>query len=333
MSKKLNHSLAIGIFLIGLFTANVSQAQTSAYWDVNGTTSLEGGSGTWSASNTNWTTNSVNATSSSGGPTGGGLFAATNAAAGTPLSNSGNFIFNFGGTAGTINQGATYQAWGVNFLTTGYTWNIDGTGTNSRSITTTNGVNLGANVGLTLSSGPRGLNSFTFTGPTAATAVGITGTNGSTLTLRNLTADTASNSFGVYLSGGTISSNIAINVDIGAGSKIFLGSQSSSGATINSAITLNTNASGVALNITNSSSGIVALNGVISGANGLVLDSANASGRIQITGLANSFGGGISLGSGTLYFNKLGVAGQNSSLGTNGTVTMAGAGTTLRDWK
>jgi autotransporter-associated beta strand protein len=34
MSKKLNHSLAIGIFLIGLFSANVSQAQTT--WDNTG---------------------------------------------------------------------------------------------------------------------------------------------------------------------------------------------------------------------------------------------------------------------------------------------------------
>jgi len=269
MSKKLNLPIALGFFLIGLFSANTSQAQTNAYFDPNGTTTGEGGTGSWTSSQTNWTTNSVNATANSGGPTGGGLFAVANGAAGAVATNSGNFIFNFGGTAGTVTQGGAFQAVGVNFLSSGYIWNIDGTGTNSRTITTTNAVSLGAN-SLTLANGPRGLNSFTFTGPTTATAQGITGTSGSTLTLRNLFADTATNSFGVYLSGGTISSNIAINVDIGTGSKIAFGSQSSSGATINSAITLNTNASGVALNIANSSSGTVALNGVISGASGLI---------------------------------------------------------------
>jgi len=415
MSKKLNLSSALGILLIGLFSANVSQAQTNAYFDPNGTNNAgEGGSGTWSTSQTIWTTNSVNATANSGGPTGGGLFAVANAASGATLTNSGNFIFNFGGAAGTVNQGGAYQAFGVNFLTTGYTWNIDGTGTNSRGITTTNGINLNGNA-LTLANGPRGLNSFTF-----SSANGINGSSGANLTLRNLVADTATNSFGVYLSGGTISSNIGINVDIGTGSKIFLGSQSSSGATINSAITLNTNASGVALDVTNSASGTVALNGVVSGANGLVLNNSgtgkisltaantyaggtvlnstgtgeiiysnvasfgtgtitangngttnyirsavnnlnltnaqvissgntlrmggttssftltnsgaisgagafqfNNSGTLYLTGTNNSFGGGVTLGSsGTLYFNKFGASGLNSSLGTNGTITV-----------
>jgi autotransporter-associated beta strand protein len=426
MSKKLNLSSALGIFLIGLFSANVSQAQTNAYWDPSGTNNAgEGGSATWSTSGTNWTTNSVNATANSGGPTGGGLFAVANGASGATLTNSGNFIFNFGGTAGTVTQGGAFQAVGVNFLTTGYIWNIDGTGSNGRTITTTNAVNLGANA-LTLANGPRGLNSFTFTGPTAATAQGITGTSGSTLTLRNLFADTATNSFGVYLSGGTISSNIAINVDIGTGSKIAFGSQSSSGMTNYAAMTLNTNVSGVALNITNSSSGTVAMNGVISGASGLVLDNAStgkialnaantysggtilnnsgngaiitfsnaaafgtgtitsagavtnyvraevtgldvannwqidsgsivrlnanpASGSITasgviagagsmmfsnsginyyLTGTNSSFGGGVTVGNGTLYFSKLASAGQNSSLGTNGTITIGGPSAT-----
>jgi len=320
MSKKLNLPLALGIFLIGLFSANVSQAQTSAYWDVNGLTNGQGGSATWSTSGTNWTTNSVNATANSGGPTGGGLFAVANGAAGAVATNSGNFTFNFGGTAGTVTQGGNYEAYGVNFLTTGYTWNIDGTGTNSRTITTTNGVSLGANA-LTLANGSRGLNSFTFAGPTAATAVGITATAGSTLTLRNLTADSATNSFGVYLSGGTISSNIAINVDIGAGSKLSLGSKSSGGATIDSAIALNTNASGVALNILNSTSGAVTFNGVISGANGLVLDNTG-SGKIALNG-ANTYAGGTtvnSTGTGDVRYNT-------SSAFGSGTVSISAGST------
>ena len=433
MSKRLNLPSALGIFLIGIFSANISQAQVNAYWDVNGVTAGQGGSGTFSASTTNWTTNSVNATANTGGPTGGGLFAVGNGAANstttyttngaTWTNNSGAYAFNFGGTAGTVTWGGSYQAVGVNLLSSGYIWNIDGSGANNRGITTTNGVNLNGNA-LTLANGNRGLNSFTFSGPTTATAVGMTGTSGSTLTLRNLTADSSTNSFGVYFSGGTISSNVAINVDIGAGSKISFGSQSSGGMTNYAAIALNTNASGVALNIANTSSQTVAMNGVISGGSGLVLDntgtgkialnaantyaggtrlnntgngaiitfsnaaafgtgtitsagavtnyvraevtgldvannwqidsgsivrlnaasgSVTASGVIAgagsmmfsnsginyyLTGTNSSFGGGVAVGNGTLYFNKLGSANQNSSLGTNGTITVGGPSAT-----
>ena len=158
MSKKLNLPLALGIFLIGIFSANVSQAQTNAYWDVNGTTNGQGGSGTWSTSGVLWTTNDVNATANSGGPSGGGLFSIAN---GTGAGQSGNYIINFGGTAGNVKQGGSYGAVGINFLTTGYVWYVDGTGTNARTITTSNGVNINGNV-LTISNGTTGTNSFTF---------------------------------------------------------------------------------------------------------------------------------------------------------------------------
>jgi len=327
MSKRLNLPSALGIFLIGIFSANFSQAQINAYWDVNGVTAGQGGSGTFSASTTNWTTNSVNATANTGGPTGGGLFAVGNGAANstttyttngaTWTNNSGAYAFNFGGAAGTVTWGGNYQAVGVNLLSSNYIWNIDGSGANNRTITTTNAVNLGANA-LTLANGLRGQNTFTFAGPTSSTGQGITGTSGSILTLRNLVADSATNSFGVFVSGGgTISSNIVINVDIGTGSKIFLGSQSSGGATVNSAITLNTNASGVALNITNSASGIVSLRGVISGNNGLVLDQAG-SGKIVLAG-ANTYEGGTTINANGGEI----VASNNAAFGT-GTITVGG---------
>ena len=326
MSKKLNLPSALGIFLIGIFSANISQAQyTNAYWDVNGVTAGEGGTGTFSSSGVLWTTNSVNATAATGGPTGGGLFALVNGPAGTATANnSGGYNINFGGGAGSVKQGGAYEAASVNFLSSGYNWWVDAGA--ARTITTTNGVNLNGNA-LTLSNGTTGVNSFTFSGNTSVGAVGITGSTGASLALKNNAAFTAGTSaFGVYLSGGTISSNIGINVDIGTGSKILFGTQSGLGATIAANIT-NNSASGVALNITNSGTNALTLSGAISGANGLVLDSTNTAGRIQITGLTNSFGGGISLGSGVLYFNSFGVAGQNSSLGTNGTIKMAGAGT------
>jgi autotransporter-associated beta strand protein len=421
MSKKLNHSLAIGIFLIGIFSANISQAQyTNAYWDVNGTNTGEGGTGTFSSSGVLWTTNSVNATAATGGPINGGLFALITGPAGTVTNNnSGGYNINFGGTAGNVKQGGNYQAASVNFLSSGYNWWVDANA--ARTITTTNGINLNGNA-LILSNGTTGVNSLTFEGPTSSTGSGInSSTAGATLTLKNNAAFTAgSSSFGVYVSGGgTVSTNIAMNVEIGAGSKILLGSQSSGGATFNSTI-VNNSASGVALNILNSTNGTVALNGVISGANGLILDNTgtgkialtaantyaggttlnstgtgeiiysnaasfgtgtitangsgttnyirsavnnldltnaqvissgntlrmagnttswtltnsgtisgagalqySSSGTLYLTGTDNSFGGGVTLGSsGTLYFNKFGASGLNSSLGTNGTITV-----------
>ena len=317
-AQKVGRLLLSAIFSLVFFSASVSQGQINAYWDVNGVTNGQGGTGTWNSTQVVWTTNSVNADANSGGPTGGGLFAVTNGAA---AGQSGNYIFNFGGTAGTINQGGSFQAYGVNFLAPNYNWAIDATGTNVRTITTTNAISLGAN-SLTLQNGSRGLNAFTFAGPTSSTGLGITGTSGSSLTLRNLFADSTSNSFGVFVSGGgTISSNIPINVDIGAGSKISLGSQSSGGATFNSAITLNTNASGVALNIVNSTSGVVAMNGVISGVNGLILENSG-SGKIVLTA-ANTYSGG------TTVINTNGGEVQYSNVAAfgSGTITSSSAGT------
>jgi autotransporter-associated beta strand protein len=327
MIRCLNLPLAITIFLLGLFSSSVSHAQTNAYWDVNGTANGQGGSGTFSSSGVFWTTNSDNATANSGGPTGGGLFAVGNGAStstatytnngGTWTSNSGAYNFNFGGTAGTVNQGGNYQAYGVNFLSSGYVWTIDGSGTNGRTITTTNAVSLGAN-SLTLANGARGVNSFTFAGPTSSTGLGITGASGSTLTLRNLTADSATNSFGVYLSGGgTITNAISITTDIAAANKIFLGSQSSGGATIGSAITHEAGT----LYFTNSSSVNVTLNGAITGA-GKVGAASSGSGNILFNA-SNSYTGGTTIaGSGTGY-----VGISNSAAFGSGTVTISGAGT------
>ena len=327
MIRHLNLSLTITIFLLGLFSSSVSQAQTSAYWDVNGTTNGQGGSGTFSSSGVFWTTNSDNATANSGGPTGGGLFAVGNGAStstatyttngATWTSNSGAYNFNFGGTAGTVTQGGSYQAYGVNFLSSGYVWTIDGSGANNRAITTTNAVNLGAN-SLTLANGARGLNSFIFAGPTASTGLGITGTSGSTLTLRNLTADSTTNSFGVYLSGGgTIANAISITTDIAAANKLFLGSGNSGGGTINSAITHEAGT----LFFTNSASGNVTVNGAITGA-GKVGAASSGSGNILFNA-SNSYTGGTTIaGSGTGY-----VGVSNSAAFGSGTVTISGAGT------
>ena len=436
MSKKLNLPLALGVFLIGLsFLPSVAKAQvvngrTNAYWDVNGTAAGEGGLGsttssTWSSSSVFWTTNAENAQAPTGGPIGGGLFSVTTGAPNTAVANtSGGYYFNFTGTPGIVAMGGNMIVSGLNFTTDGYTLT---TTSGSRKITGTNAivggvtnqavVSLGNNVNLNLTS----FNAAPATASLTLSALNIVGGTGSSITLGTGAASVTNSVFGEAM---TIDAAAPIRVNIGTGSKLFFGSQSSSGLTVNANIT-NSSASGVALDITNSSSGIVALNGVVSGANGLVLNNASsgkillsaantysggttlsnsgsglitisnsaafgtgtitsagaitnyvraeasglnitnnwqidsgstlrlnaensgwnvtASGEIAgagsmmfsnsgvnyfLTGTNNSFGGGVKVGNGTLYFNKLGSNGLSSSLGTSGTITVGGPSAT-----
>ena len=65
--------------------------------------------------------------------------------------------------------------------------------------------------------------------------------------------------------------------------------------------------------------------GVISGAGGL---RKSGNGYVYLTGTNNSFGGGVTNSAGTLFVASIGNAGANSSLGTNGTLTLGdGSGT------
>jgi len=75
--------------------------------------------------------------------------------------------------------------------------------------------------------------------------------------------------------------------------------------------------------LTVSNSGLLAqsLNGVISGANGITKSGA---GYASLAGVNNSFGGGVNIGAGQLTVNMIGTRGANSSLGTNGTITIGG---------
>ena len=65
--------------------------------------------------------------------------------------------------------------------------------------------------------------------------------------------------------------------------------------------------------------------GVISGAGG-VRKSGN--GYVYITGTDNSFGGSVVVSAGTLFVRSIGNGGANSSLGTNGTITMGDGSST-----
>ena len=82
-------------------------------------------------------------------------------------------------------------------------------------------------------------------------------------------------------------------------------------------------------NVTVSQSGSTASNsilaGVVSGAGGLT---KSGGGYVYLTQTNNSFGGPVTIGNGTLVPENIGVAGQNSSLGTNGTITLGGGSLT-----
>ena len=337
MSKKLNLPFALGFFLIGLsFLPSVAKAQvvngrTNAYWDVNGTAAGEGGLGsttssTWSSSSVFWTTNAENAQAPTGGPFGGGLFSVTTGAPNTAVANtSGGYYFNFTGTPGIVAMGGNMTVSGLNFTTDGYTLT---TTSGSRKITGTNAivggvtnqavVSLGNNVNLNLTS----FNAAPATASLTLSALNIVGGTGSSITLGTGAASVTNSVFGEAM---TIDAAAPIRVNIGTGSKLFFGSQSSSGLTVNANIT-NSSASGVALNITNSSSGTVALNGVISGNNGLVLDNTST-GTITLAA-SNTYAGGTIV-NGTTGTGSIRLA-NSSALGTGQLIISDGATSYIR---
>jgi fibronectin-binding autotransporter adhesin len=305
--------LAVAVVCSFVLLPLTSSAQTNIYWDTS-TNSDIGGSGTFSASSVNWATNPLGAAVSSGGPTGNALFAVTNNNNGVNAWASGNYVMNFGGTAGAVTNGGSFQMWGINILTNGYVFTLNNTA--SRTLTLTNSFALASN-SITFSNGAQGLNSLTFAGPANGWTGGITASNGSAgITIVNNNAT----NYGFYIgNGGSVSSDAPINIATAAGSRVMLGSQNSGGANFNSTIT-NNSAGGSPLELTNSSSGTVAFNGIISGSNGLVLNNSS-SGSLSLNA-ANTYTGGTTvnaLGSGQIRFSN------NSAFGTN-TITIAGAG-------
>ena len=293
MSKYLNWPLALGIFLIGLFSANVSQAQsTNVYWKPS--TGL-GGAGSWSSSGAFWSTNSD----------GSGTLA-------SPTTLGTNIIYNFSGTAGLVNETGSFTVAGVNWSTTGYTWSnaitrtltgVDATATGTNDISIANNANLNITG-----------SAWNFE------ALGMTGGSGSTVTLTNATGATTTVIFGTSLarSGRTNSVNTIIS---GAGT-VILGSTGNGGFTQAGTIVNNSTGSFILTNgASSSANAIVAVNGVVSGTGGLSLINTGI-GKILLSASNNYSGGTIlnSVGGGEIIFSNA------ASFGT-GTITSSGSGT------
>jgi autotransporter-associated beta strand protein len=274
------------VLLSSLFiTAQATFGQTNAVWDADtNATAGTGGSATWNGTIPTWTTN--NGTS---------FFAAT----------SGNYNYQFGGTAGTVTLGANVAGNILNFTTSGYMLGSSA----ARTLAATNGITLADNVNLIIR--PNNGNSITFSG------TGITGGAGSSLTLGD-GSSTYTNA--ILFSGGTIAASAPIRVNIGSNARLSFGSASGLGVTVNAAIE-NNSASGTALTITNSGSGNVLFNGAISGNNGLVLvGTTSTSGKI-ILAASNNYAGGTTISTvGQVHYS-------NSAAFGSGAITIAGAGT------
>ena len=310
--RKGNLLILLATAVVIFVSAKSLRAQTNAYWDINGTTNGQGGTGTLGAGTVGWTTNAVNASAASGGPIGGGLFAITNGAAGTAsITNSGGYILNFGGTAGTltISSSANYQIYGINILTNGYVFSSTG----NRTLTMSNGYGFNlSNFSTTFGNGAAGANSLTLVGD-------IVATNGAAITLSNTTA--GSGNFGFYVNNGTVSSNATITIQTLSTNRVILGiNSSSSNSTFNSAI-VNNSSGGTPLELTNTSGGSLTFNGVISGGNAVVVNNWN--GKLILNG-ANTYTGGTTI-------NSSNSSGQvefgNSSAFGSGSITIGSAGT------
>jgi autotransporter-associated beta strand protein len=91
---------------------------------------------------------------------------------------------------------------------------------------------------------------------------------------------------------------------------------------LTNSITLNNT---LALTTPQSSQATNQVSGVISGSGGLRINTAG--GIAYLSNTNNSFGGGVHVQQGTYVVASVGNAGGNSSLGTNGTVKLGGAGT------
>jgi autotransporter-associated beta strand protein len=295
MSKRLNLASALGIFLIGLFSANVSQAQiTNVYWKPS--TGL-GGGGTWNSANAFWSTNSD----------GSGTLS-------SPTTLGTNTIYNFSGTAGLVNETSSFTLAGINWLTTGYTWSsganrtltgIDQTSTGTNTIFIANNANL--NITGT---------GFTFD------AMSMTGGAGSTVTLTNAAGATTTVIFGTSSARGGRTNSV--NTIISGAGTIVLGSQAN-GTGFTQAGNIINNSTGTFV-LTNSTSGTVTVSGAISGSGALTLANAGT-GNVELTS-ANSYSGGTIIQHPTGNTSGAGWVGiYNSSAFGSGTVTIAGAGT------
>lgn len=292
-----------------------AQIATNVYWNpTNGVGG--GGTGTWNSTGALWAPN----------PDG----------TGTLLTPSTNFVYNFGGTPGTITESSSMTNAGISFLVNGYAWNSGAGSSSTRSlIGNTNFsasvfITNNANLTLTIAAGTNA-GGFNFN------AMSMTGGTGSTVTL---SAGAGTNLAVLFGSSSTTGgkTNSVTTIVTGSGTSI-LGTASSQGFTQSGNITNNTTG---LLVLTNGANGTMTVSGGIANNGSLLVANASSSaGALLLSGgisgagavtLSNSAGGfvtnsGIISSSGPVTFANTGGGGVlNSSAITNNNVSMVNSG-------
>ena len=290
MSKKLNHSLALGIFLIGLFSAPSPSKAATFYWDTTaGAGNGTGGSGNYTTGLATWSTD----------PLGSATLVPNTQSLTTDISN-------FQGLGGTVTFGNSFTNKALNINTNGYTFTTAASTARTLESST---VTLGNNINLNLTS--FSTSALRFKGNT------ISGGTGSSITL--VSGGTGKRA--VTLDGATVASSAPINFNITgslpAGDYLAFGSSGGS-SVVNSTVTGNSGTNNMTFF---SSSGSLALNGAVSGSQGVAIGDVIGSGVTNLTRVelnaSNSYAGKTTLNGGTVYVSN------NSSFSTNSIVVAA----------
>jgi len=294
-----NQQPLLAVFALAVcFTFAVNaQAQTitNVYWDGDNN-STAGGSGALNTGVARWSTN---------GPSVGGTLVA-------PTST--NYILNFGGTNGAVNQSSgTITSGGIAWLTSGYTFTGNASVRTLAGVTNADGTPYGTGVMFITNDANLTIFGAGFTFST----MGVSGGSGATLTLSNAAAEQTILQFGT--SSSTSGRTNAVNTVITGGGNVYIGSSGGNGFTQTGNITNST--SGL-LVLSNTAGGNVTFSGSISGSGAVAITNGSATGKIVLAA-SNSYAGNTAINApagGSIYL------GDSSALST-GTVTLGGAGT------
>lgn len=313
--------LLSGISFSSLLVSNAQAADS--YWDtVPNNGSLDGGTGTWNASNTNWTN-------------------ATGSAAGVIWVSGDTAIFS--GPAGTVTVSGTQQIGGLTFNSSGYTisgdaLDLNGAGailsaTGGGSATISSAIIDSGGGTVTISMGTIGLSGTnTFAGGTSVS-------NGASLNLSGSLAGSLTNSGTTVISAGGFTSGALIQ---NSGTSTIDGQVASldvngGTATINGVVTGVATTSSTLINnsflsgaVTVESSGILTSTGVLSSgvtinSGGVANISATANGAINNSGQLNFTG--TTGGNGSITNNAAGTMTAIGTMALNGFTSFSNAGT------
>ncbi|MCX6946310.1 MAG: autotransporter-associated beta strand repeat-containing protein [Verrucomicrobia bacterium] len=350
-----------------VITGQATFAQTNAVWDADtNATAGTGGSATWNSTTLTWTTNNGASFFAATNGNYNYQFGGTAGAVTLGANVAGNTL-NFTTSGYMLGSSAQYTLAATNGITLADNVNLI-LRPNSGNLITFSGTGItgGAGSSLTLGSGANTYtNTILFSGGTIAASAPISvnigsnsrlsfgsatngaggnvlfngvisGNNGISLIGTHTSSKTILAASNSYAGGTTISTVGQVNYSnsaafgsgaitiAGAGTNYLRSITASGTQNITNSVTIN---SGSILQLSQSSGSVQdTWSGNIGGAGSLQLGTSST---LYLTGTNSSFGGSYaSVSSGTTYLTKIGMAGQNSSIGTNGTILVGGTAAT-----